>query len=49
METNEKKYINALKDIQNLYIKLLKENRIYHNNKHGETIFEIANKAIKNK
>lgn len=47
METTEKKYIKALKDIQGLYIKLCKENRIYHNSKYGSTIFEIANNAIK--
>ena len=47
METTEKKYIKASKDIQDLYIKLCKENRIYHISKHVSTIFEIANNAIK--
>lgn len=49
MKATETKYIKALKDIQDLYIKLCKESRIYHNSKHGSTIFEIADNAIKSK
>jgi len=50
MKTNleNQKYIKALQDIKILYTKLLKENRIYHNSKHGVTIFEIAEKTLKN-